>query len=120
MLIHQVAKESNLPIATIRYYEKYGLIKGKKKAGKTTNNYSLYDDEVLEKLELIIAAKQVGFSLAEIKALLDSWYNKRFTKQKKIQLLNDRLAFIDNKILQLNEMKQQIRVFIQEVSEYDC
>ncbi|MDI1234178.1 MAG: MerR family transcriptional regulator [bacterium] len=119
-LINQLSKETGLPIATIRFYEKSGLFKGQKKKGITTNNYTYYDDEVTEKLDLIRDAKSVGFTLSEIKELIDAWYNKRISKPKKMEILDAKLAQINDKIKELNAVKKQINYLKREVEKYDC
>ncbi|MBY0426511.1 MAG: MerR family transcriptional regulator [Cytophagales bacterium] len=120
LLINQLSKETNLPIHTIRYYEKYGLFKGKKDSSTKSNNYTYYDQEVVEKLGLITDAKSVGFTLGEIKELIDAWYNKRIKKERKIEILNQKLKSIEEKIKQLEEVKKQIDIFKAEVEEFDC
>jgi MerR family Zn(II)-responsive transcriptional regulator of zntA len=120
MLINELAKITGVSAHTIRYYEKYGLIKGKRKEGVKTNNYFHYDEETVEKLELIRDAKSVGFTLNEIKQLLDAWFNKKFTIAKKLSILDDKLVSIDEKIKQLKEVKKLIAHFKKEVAEFDC
>lgn len=71
-LISQLSREANIPIGTIRFYEKSGLISGTTKQGVTSNNYVYYDDEVTEKLRFIKMAKAVGFTLAEIRQVIDA------------------------------------------------
>lgn len=61
LLISQLAKQTGIPVHTIRYYERYGLVKGKKDSSVKSNKYSYYDEEVIEKLELIKEAKESGF-----------------------------------------------------------
>jgi MerR family transcriptional regulator, copper efflux regulator len=119
-LISQLSKEAGIAIATIRFYEKMGLFSGKRKQGVTTNNYIYYDEEVEEKLELITLAKSVGFTLNEIKEIIDSWYSKRISKQKKIDILNSKLAQIEVKIKELKEAKKQIAYLKSEVEQHDC
>jgi MerR family Zn(II)-responsive transcriptional regulator of zntA len=119
-LINQLSKETGIPVHTIRFYEKLGLFVGKKNPEIKSNNYSYYDDEVVEKLELINAAKSVGFTLTEIKALIDTWYNKKISKSKKIDILQSKLKSIDEKINHLKGVKRQIAEFIKEVEEFDC
>ncbi len=118
-LISQLSKETNIPIATVRFYEQYGLFKGKKNPANT-NNYTYYDDEVVEKLELIRDAKLAGFTLSEIKEVIDAWYSKRLSKEKKIAVLNRKMEQIDEKIKELKAVKKQIAVFIKEVEKFDC
>lgn len=120
LLINQLAKQTGLPIHTIRFYEKSGLFHGKKDEKIKSNNYTYYDEEVLEKLELIRDAKSVGFTLAEINELIDAWYSKKITKEQKIEILNVKMKAIEEKIDQLKEMKNQIVEFIKEVEEFDC
>lgn len=119
-LINQLSKETKIPIATIRFYEKSGLISGKKKQEERSNNYRYYDDEVVEKLALIRDAKSVGFTLAEIKELIDAWYGKRISMAKKIDILDRKLAQINDKIRELKEVKKQIAFLKSEVEEHEC
>ena len=94
-LINQLSKETGIPIATIRFYEKSGLFSGKKKIDVKSNNYTYYDDEVVDKLDLIRDAKSAGFTLSEIKELIGAWYSKRITKGKKISILENKLSQIE-------------------------
>jgi len=119
-LINQLSKETGIPIATIRFYEKSGLFTGKKKNDVKSNNYTYYDDEVVDKLDLIRDAKSVGFTLSEIKELIDAWYNKKLTKTKKLAILDDKLVQIEEKIKELKAVKKQIAFLKSEVEKYDC
>lgn len=120
LLIHEISRKTNIPIHTIRYYEKYGLFKGKKNASVKSNNYTYYDDDIVEKLELINEAKVIGFTLAEIKELLDAWQSKRLSKEKKIEVLKSKITEVDIKIQQLKDMKKLILQGIKEVEQNDC
>lgn len=119
-LINQLSKETGIPIATIRFYEKYGLFAGKKKTEVKSNNYTYYDDEVVDKLDLIRDAKSVGFTLSEIKELIDAWYSKQITKEEKLAILDNKLSQIEEKINELKAVKQQIAFLKSEVEKFDC
>lgn len=119
-LINQLSKETGIPIATIRFYEKSGLFAGKKKVDVKSNNYTYYDDEVVDKLDLIRDAKSVGFTLSEIKELIDAWYSKRITKAKKLEILDSKLLQIEEKINELNAVKKQISFLKNEIKKFDC
>lgn len=119
-LINQLSKETGISIATIRFYEKSGLFKGKKNTDVKSNNYTYYDDEVVYKLDLIRDAKSVGFTLSEIKELIDAWYSKKITKEKKIAILDKKLSQIEEKIEELKSVKKQIGFLKSEVEKYDC
>ena len=107
-LISQLAKEVDLPVATIRFYEKKGLFSSITKEDVTTNNYAYYDEEVIDKLRFIQMAKAVGFTLSEIKEVIDAWYEKQLTKKAKLDVLNLKLKQLDAKMNELKAMKKQI------------
>ncbi|MFX9703746.1 MerR family transcriptional regulator, partial [Acinetobacter baumannii] len=76
---------------TIRFYEKSGLIKGKRDEKVKTNNYFHYDEDTVEKLVLIRDAKSVGFTINEISQLIEAWYNNKMTVAEKLAVLNEKL-----------------------------
>lgn len=120
MLIGELSKASGTSVHTIRFYEKTGLLKGKRNAKSTSNNYLHYDDEVVERLELINEAKAVGFTLSEIKKLIDAWYGNRFTLEQKMAILNEKLSDIDDRIQQLKDMRKLLKDYQKSVANKEC
>lgn len=119
-LISQLSKETGTPVHTIRYYERYGLFRGKKNPAVTSNNYTWYEEEVVEKLELVQEAKKIGFSLSEIKVLIDAWHSKRLSVEKKKEILLAKIREIDERILHLKAMKKLIHEGIKSVENEGC
>ncbi|WP_025762475.1 MerR family DNA-binding protein [Dyadobacter tibetensis] len=109
-LIHQLSKETGIPIGTIRFYEKSGLFRGETKKEVTTNKYVYYGNDVVEKLRFIQMAKAVGFTLAEIKEVVDAWYKKQLSQNAKIEVLDRKLVQIEEKIKDLKAVKKQIEL----------
>ena len=62
-----LAKKTNLPIYTVRHYTRIGLLKPRR---NSTNNYKLYQPSDAARLKFIVAAKNLGFTLAEITNIL--------------------------------------------------
>jgi MerR family transcriptional regulator, copper efflux regulator len=116
-LINQLSRETGIPIGTIRFYEKSGLIKGEKKPDVKTNNYLYYGDDAIDKLRYIQMAKAVGFTLNEIKEVIDAWYQKKISKKAQIDVLNKKLLQIDEKIQELKAMKRQIAICVQNIEK---
>ncbi len=114
-LISQLSKDTGIPIGTIRFYEKSGLIKGKKRDDVKTNNYLFYAEDADDKLRFIQMAKAVGFTLNEIKEVIDIWYQKKISKSAQLDVLNKKLLQIDEKIQELKAMKRQIAICIKNV-----
>ena len=120
MLINEIAKITGISAHTIRFYEKSGLIEGKRDESIKSNNYFHYDEETIEKLEFISDAKSVGFTIREIGQLIDAWYNNRFSKEEKLNILNEKLHSLEQKIKEIKEMKKQIDSFKKDVLNDKC
>ena len=63
-----LAKKTNLPVYTVRHYTRIGLLQPIR---NSTNNYKLYKPTDAARLKFIIAAKNLGFTLAEITDILN-------------------------------------------------
>lgn len=120
LLISQLAKAARIPAHTIRYYEQYGLITSHKDPAVTTNKYSYYDEDTVGRLLLIQDAKAIGFTLAEIKELLDGWYNRTLPPAQKLAVLDRKLEEIEQKIAHLHQMKTYIQAAKTEVEAGLC
>lgn len=120
MLINELSKRTGITAHTIRFYEKSGLIKGKRNESVKSNNYYHYDEDTIEKLELIRDAKSVGFTIHEISQLIDAWYNNKMTVTEKLSILDEKLLSIEQRIKQLKEIKKLISHFKKDVLTDNC
>ena len=96
LTIGQLAKESGVRTDTIRYYEQLGLIKPE---GRSESGYRLYSDDAIRLVQFIRRAKDLGFTLAEIKTLLT-------LKASQTATCNDMLQRTEEK---LEEAKENIK-----------
>ena len=67
LTIGSLAKASRVHLETVRYYERVGLMP---KPSRTASNYRNYGPEHVERLSFIRRAREIGFSIGEIKELL--------------------------------------------------
>ena len=65
--IGQVAKSAGVTVETIRFYERQALIPEPR---RTESGYRLYTSETIRRVRFIQRAKELGFSLKDIHALL--------------------------------------------------
>jgi len=67
MKIGELAKKANVNIDTIRYYERRDLLRQPK---RSASGYRIYSATDVKRLLFIVHAKELGFTLEEIKILL--------------------------------------------------
>ncbi len=120
MLIKELSLRSGLSPHTIRFYERAGLIKGRRDEKVTSNNYYHYDEETVEKLEFINDAKSVGFTISEIGLLIDTWYNDKFNKKKKLSILETKLESLKQKEKEIKNMIRLIGKFKDDILNDRC
>ena len=105
-LIGSVAKESGVPIKTIRYYEELGLLKT---SGRTEGGFRIFSSDVLARLNFIKRSQRLGLSLAEIKDFLDI-HDQGELPCDRVQIkLEDKISEIEQQIQQLQILKLELK-----------
>ncbi len=66
--IGQAAKRSRVNIETIRYYEREGIVP---RAERTASGRRFYDDAAIAQLRFVRRCRDLGFPIADIRALLE-------------------------------------------------
>ncbi len=96
------------------------MFAGRRDESVKSNNYFHYDDVTVEKLEFICDAKSVGFAIKEIGQIIDAWYNKKYTKKQKIEILDDKMISLEKKMNEIKEMKKKILQFKDDLVNDSC
>ena len=68
LTIGQVARRALVGIETVRFYEREGLLE--RPARAPSSGYRVYEEDVIARLQFIRRAKELGFTLNEIKELV--------------------------------------------------
>jgi DNA-binding transcriptional MerR regulator len=66
--VSEVAALAAVTVRTLHHYDEIGLVVP---SGRTGAGYRLYDSQDLERLQLVLFYRELGFGLDDIKALLD-------------------------------------------------
>ena len=110
MNIGKVAKATNISAKMIRYYEEIGLLIN---ITRTDSDYRNYTNNDIQTLHFIHRARDLGFSIAEIKDLLALWRDKERSSEdvKKVtqQHINDLEQKAQNLQAMANTLKSLVR-----------
>lgn len=101
----RLASRGGVNIATIRYYEKRGLLPD---APRTRTGYRLYTDDALRRLHFIRQAQLLGFSLDEIGELLALRMQPDTTCADIRMLAKGKIATVNRKIADLQRIKNAL------------
>jgi MerR family copper efflux transcriptional regulator len=107
--IGTIAKESGVPIKTIRYYEELGLLKA---SGRTEGGFRLFESDVLSRLNFIKRAQSLGLSLLEIKDFLGVYDRGELPCDRIEEKLQDKVTQIDRQIKELTLFKQELQALL--------
>ena len=114
--IGEVAKQSEVGIETIRYYEREGLLS---EPQRRPSGYRQYDQSVVARLQFIRRTKELGFKLGEIKELLALWFDAETRCEHIRQRAEQKVLDIDDKIRSLQKMKRSLKKVIGECETRD-
>jgi DNA-binding transcriptional MerR regulator len=104
MLIKELEKKTGLTRHTIRFYEKQGFLE-ERSFRRKENNYRDYSEETVGYLMMLKAGQAAGFTLAEIKELIDADEANELPLQRKVELLRQKMKDIDRKKAELDQMQ---------------
>lgn len=105
MNIGEAAREAGVSVDTLRYYERAGLLPA---AARASNGYRRYGAAQVRQLRFVRGAQALGFTLAEIRAILPRFEEGRVDRQEIEQHLHTKIAAIDAQMRQLRALKRQL------------
>lgn len=117
MSIGQVARAAGVAATALRYYEREGVLLPTLRSG---TGYRLYDQRAVEQLEFIRAAQAVGFTLDDIRVLLDVDTEHKRTCKKDVQaLIEKRLGEVEQKMKDLRRVQAALGEALQKCRQSD-
>lgn len=110
--IGQVAKKMGIAASAIRYYEEIGLLP----AARRVSGKRRYDESILQKIRLILLAKQAGLSIGEIHTLLHDFPQDAPPSERWATLASTKIEELNQRIAQI----QQMKVLLEETLDCTC
>jgi len=103
--IGELGKATTTKVETIRYYERIGLLPA---PSRTAGNYRAYSEAERARLAFIRRARDLGFSLDQVRELIDL-SSRREQSCARVDALADRnLAEIERKIADLQALRAEL------------
>ena len=106
MKIGELAQAANVSVDTVRYYEKQHLMEAPARAA---NGYRRYGQAHLERLRFVRSAQSLGFSLAQIGAIIPQLEAGQFGRAEIEQQLLVKMIEIDQQIARLEQTKHELQ-----------
>ncbi len=106
LTIGELAKQGRVNLETIRYYEQQGLIP---KPPRLSSGYRSFPSNAVSRVRFIKQAQELGFSLKEVKELLDLQADPRSTGADVRKRAESKLADIEVKMKTLSRMKKALK-----------
>jgi DNA-binding transcriptional MerR regulator len=105
--IGQLARQASVPVSTVRFYERRGLLKPD---ARTQSNYRTYSPRTAERLKFIRAAQATGFSLKDIREMLALTYSDAPPCDEVAALIQRRLDDVKQRLRELNRIDRTLTV----------
>lgn len=113
MNIGEAANATGVSAKMIRYYESIRLIQPGK---RTDANYRTYGEKELHNLRFIKRARNLGFSLEQIRELLSLWQDAGRASADVKAIAQAHVAELQNRIAELTEMRDTLNHLAQSCS----
>jgi len=105
--ISKAAHRAGVGIETIRYYQRRGLIE---EPAKPVEGYRLYPEQTIARVRFIKRAQELGFSLKEVKTLVELG-DEKCLETRDLAVL--KLELVETKIRDLQSIEHNLRDLIQ-------
>ncbi len=108
-MIGELSKRTDTKVQTIRYYEEIGVMP---KAIRADNNRRLYNETHLERLTFIRHSRELGFSLDDIRNLLELSDQPDKPCEEVDTIARGHLKEVERKIAALQVMQTELKRMI--------
>ena len=108
--IGEAARQSGVKVPTIRYYEEIGLLPAPPRSQSNRRHYAAAD---LRRLTFIRHARELGFEIGAIRALLTLQDDPRQPCATADTIAKARLAEVEQRIRSLSALKAELELMVE-------
>ncbi len=107
--IGELARYAGTKVETVRWYEKVGLLS---KPSRTEGNYRLYDETDRQRLAFIRRARDLGFPLDQVRALIDLADDRSGDCQRIDAMAGAHLRDVEQRIADLGALRDELATLL--------
>lgn len=100
-----LAKQTDTPVFTIRFYTRIGLLKPGR---DLRNGYNIYKSSDRDRLRFINAAKNLGFTLGEVEGILDHAIQNESPCPMVREIVEKRISENKKKIQEMKNLQKRL------------
>ncbi len=105
LTIGHLARATGTKVETVRYYERIGLLGA---PARSEGNYRVYSEAELGRLSFIRRARDLGFTLEQVRELLGMSDDRSRSCGAVDELAREHLAAVDRKIADLRALRREL------------
>lgn len=109
--IGEVSRISGIGIEALRFYERSGLLK---KPLRSAGGYRIYDGGILQRLDFIKKAQTLGFSLDEIRRIINDAQHGASPCAEVRKIVGERLAELDERMREMKRYRKELAATLDE------
>jgi len=104
MRIGELARRTGVRVSTLRYYEQVGLLP----AQRSESGYRQFTPEAIQRVQFILHAKSLGFTLREIRRILNLSCGDRSHCAQVARMVERKVAAIGERIIRLQNRRRAL------------
>jgi DNA-binding transcriptional MerR regulator len=113
LTIGQLAKKVGVRTSTLRFYEDEGVLIP---SDRTDAGYRLYSPDAIQRVEMIHRAQRLGFSLSDIRPLLDGWDAGDLSDQTILEIAENRYLALEKQVTERLVLQHELELFLQDLN----
>lgn len=106
MKVKDIAQAAGVNPDTVRFYTREGLLNPTR---NPDNNYQQYDSDDLRRLRFARKARQLGFSLPEVRSILNQADDHHSPCPMVREVFEKRLAEVEREIAELQQLRERMK-----------
>jgi MerR family transcriptional regulator, copper efflux regulator len=103
--IGEVSQLSGVGVEALRFYERSGLLE---KPARTEGGYRVYPEDVLERIAFIRRAQVLGFSLDEVRRVIEDARAGQSPCDEVREIVRRRLAELDERVREMRRYRNEL------------